>query len=299
MAHAKSIDAGTRLAGILGHPIAHSLSPLIHNTAFKARGLNCRYVALSVHPRDLKDAVGGLRALQFMGANVTLPHKQAVLPLMNSLSETARVVGAVNTIVRRNGELHGDNTDVVGFLEPLNSMGDSLHGADVVIFGAGGAARAAAWSLLTRFAPRNLTIVARTRVSAERLARELARYDPKCALRVTAPAAAAPVVRTCRLLVNCTPVGMYPNADATPWPDAGDFHSAQIVYDLVYRPVQTRLLRDARKKGAHTVGGLDMLIHQAAAAYRQWTGETMPLDPVRCAVLDAAGPPIHSTTKDP
>lgn len=285
------IDARTRLAGIMGCPVEHSYSPLIHNTAFDASGLNCRYVALPVQPEDLADAVRGLRALRFLGANVTLPHKQAVLPLLDTLSDTAHAVGAVNTIVcQHDGDtviLRGDNTDVVGFLQPLRPLGARLHGTGMVILGAGGAARAVAYSLLTTYAPECLTLAARTPARAEQLAADLASFDTRGALGVLPLAEAARAIRAARLVVNTTPVGMHPQTDATPWPDARDFHAEQMVYDLIYRPGHTHLLQQAAAQGARTVGGLEMLLHQAAAAYRQWTGTPMNLDPVRQAMLAA------------
>ena len=284
-------DAKTRLIGVLGYPVSHSLSPLIHNTAFRAQGLNNRYIALPVAPADVPQAVAGLKALGFLGSNVTIPHKQAVLPLMDDLSAEAQAVGAVNTIVcRRDGEavtLYGDNTDVAGFLEPLNSSADALHGAPMLIFGAGGAARAVAYALLSTFGPERLTLAARTPARAERLAADLAPYDLGGALHVASLAEATSNVRAARLLVNATPVGMHPHAAATPWPASDDFSDGQIVYDLIYKPEQTRLLREADARGARTLGGLDMLILQAAASYIQWTGTAMPVDLVRTALWDA------------
>lgn len=284
------IDATTKLVGLLGYPVAHSLSPLIHNTAFRAQGLDWIYVALPVAPADVAEAVAGLKALGFCGSNVTVPHKQAVLPLMDSLSPEAQAVGAVNTIVCRREAggvaLYGDNTDVEGFLAPLHPFADTLHEASMLIFGAGGAARAVAFALLSAYQPRRLTIAARTPANAARLVHDLAPYDPAGALRIVSVAEARPAVRESRLLVNATPVGMDPHVDATPWPDAAAFSDAQLVYDLIYKPEQTRLLRDAAACGAHTLGGLDMLICQAAASYAEWTGREMPVDLVRQAVRD-------------
>ncbi len=283
-------DGETRLVGLLGYPVAHSLSPLIHNTAFRAQGLNNLYVALPVAPADVAEAVAGLKTLGFLGSNVTIPHKQAVLPLMDALSAEAQAVGAVNTIVcRRDGDtvtLYGDNTDVAGFLEPLSPFAGALHSAPMLIFGAGGAARAVAYALLSTFAPRSLTLAVRTPARAENLVRDLAPYDAGGVLRIVSLADAAPSVRAARLLVNATPVGMHPHTDATPWPDAADFSDDQIVYDLIYKPEQTRLLRDATACGAHTLGGLAMLILQAAASYIQWISQAMPVDRVRAALRE-------------
>jgi shikimate dehydrogenase len=275
------IDADTQIVTLLGHPVEHSLSPRIHNAAFRAQDVNAVYVATPVHPDRLHAGVEGLQALQFLGANVTVPHKEAVRPLLDDVSERAAAVGAVNTIVRDGETLRGDNTDVEGFLTPLvRAMGEALTDTRMLVFGAGGAARAVAYGLLDHYRPEALTLVARRPAQAEALAADLGGYDPQDALRVSTFEAAGDAVRASRLLVNATPLGMAPETDGTPWPDAGDFGADHVAYDLVYTPEQTRFLRDAADQGATTIGGLDMLVQQAAAAYRQWTGRTMPTDSV-------------------
>lgn len=281
------INAETRLVTLLGYPVEHSRSPEIHNAAFEARAINAVYVATPVQPDALADALAGLRAMRFLGANVTLPHKQAVCPLLDELTPRAEAVGAVNTIVRTNDDsprLCGDNTDVPGFLEPLEPLHDRLHETPMLILGSGGAARAVAYALLTAFAPTTLTLAARSPDKAEHLVDTLAPHDTGEALRVAPLDEAQPAVRASRLVVNATPVGMHPNEDDTPWPDAGDFSPGHIVYDLVYNPEATRLLREAGAQGATPVSGIDMLIGQAAAAFEQWTGRSMPTDTAR-AVL--------------
>jgi shikimate dehydrogenase len=200
---------------------------------------------------------------------------------MDEVSERAAAVGAVNTIVRDGDTLRGDNTDVAGFLAPLvEAVGDALEGAPMLVFGAGGAARAVVYGLLDRYGPSRLTLVARRPEQAEALAADLEGYDPTDALRTTTFDAAASAVRASRLLVNATPLGMAPETDATPWPDAGDLGPSHVAYDLVYTPEETRFLRAAAEQGATTIGGLAMLVEQAAAAYRQWTGRAMPTDAV-------------------
>jgi shikimate dehydrogenase len=248
--------------------------------------VNAVYVATPVRPERIEDAVAGLRALQFLGANVTVPHKEAVRPLLDDVSERAAAVGAVNTIVREGDTLRGDNTDVAGFLAPLvERMEEALERAPMVVFGAGGAARAVVYGLLDRYRPARLTLVARRPEQAEALAADLDGVDPADALRVATFDDAGLAVRDSRLLVNATPLGMAPDyADQTPWPDVGDFHDEQVAYDLVYTPEETRFLREAAAQGATTIGGLDMLVGQAAAAYRQWTGGDMPTDTVRDAL---------------
>jgi len=275
------IDADTQVVTLLGHPVEHSLSPRLHNAAFRAQGVNAVYVATPVRPDALRAGVEGLRALQFLGANVTVPHKEAVRPLLDDVSERAAAVGAVNTIVREGDTLRGDNTDVTGFLAPLaDEAGDTLEGAPMLVFGAGGAARAVVYGLLDRYAPARLTLVARRPEQAEALAADLGGYDPQGALRTTTFDAAGEAVRRSRLLVNATPLGMAPETDGTPWPDAADFGSDHVAYDLVYNPEETRFLREAAERGATTIGGLDMLVEQAAASYEQWTGRPMPTDAV-------------------
>lgn len=280
-------NAETRLVALLGDPVAHSRSPQIHNAAFRAEGLNFVYVALPVRPPAVPEAVAGLRALGFAGANVTVPHKEAILPLLDVLSPEAEAIGAVNTIVcRREGGailLYGDNTDVAGFLAPLDAFADTVRATPMLVFGAGGAARAVVYALLTTFAPARLTLAARTPARAERLARDLGGYDRSGALRVVPEAEAAPAVRESRLIVNATPLGMSPREATTPWPAVADFSDGQLVYDLVYEPAPTRLLREAAARGAQTLDGRAMLLHQAAAAFRQWTGRPMPLDAARAA----------------
>jgi len=274
-------DADTKLVTLLGYPVEHSLSPLIHNTAFQAQGVNAVYVATPVRPDALAEGVAGLEALQFLGANVTVPHKEGVRDLLDEVSMRAATVGAVNTIVREDDGLRGDNTDVDGFLTPLaDTPGAELQGAPMLIFGAGGAARAVVYGLLARYAPSQLTLVARRPEQAETLAEDFADYDTQDALRVTTFEDAGDAVRDSRLLVNATPLGMAPDTDDTPWPDADDFTPDHVAYDLVYNPEETRFLQDAAAQGTTTIGGLDMLVGQAATAYEQWTGREMPTDAV-------------------
>ncbi len=281
------IDASTRLVTLLGHPVEHSRSPQIHNTAFQAQGINATYVATPVHSDALEAAVDGLRAMHFLGANVTTPHKEAVRASLDAVTERAAAVGAVNTIVREEMDtgpdrLRGDNTDVEGFLTPLDeAVGDTLSDVPMLVFGAGGAARAVVYGLLTHHAPERLTIVARRPEQAEALAADLADHDRTGALRVTTFDGAGDAVRAARLLVNATPLGMAPDRRGqTPWPEYNDLHSEHVVYDLVYIPEETRFLRNAAAQGATTIGGLAMLVEQAAAAYRQWTSREMPRDAV-------------------
>lgn len=284
------LDAHTRLICLLGDPVEHSLSPLIHNAALRAAGVNAVYLALSVAPEQLGAAVGGLRALGALGANVTIPHKQSVIPYLDGLTPRAEAIGAVNTIVQEaGGRLRGDNTDAAGFLHALEGAAD-LRSAPAIVLGSGGAARAVVYALLTALRPESLTIAARSPGKAEALAADFAVFDPEGTLRVISLAEAGPVLRSSRLVINATPLGMAPHTDATVWAEPSDFGVEHTVYDLVYAGAETRLLREAAGRGARTIGGTAMLVGQAAASFEQWTGTPMPLHAVHSALrahLDA------------
>ncbi len=291
-------DAHTRLAVLLGDPVAHSLSPLLHNTAFRAAGLNALYLACRVPPDALADAITGLRALPIVGANVTIPHKRAVLPHLDRLTPEAEAIGAVNTITRlEDGILRGDNTDAAGFLSGLDL--EAMRGAPALVFGSGGAARAVVYALLTTLHPASLTIAARTPSTGEALADAFSRFDSHTALRVVPLAEAGAALRRSRLVVNATPLGMHPHEGSTVWPLAEDFGPDHTVYDLVYTSTDTRLLREAASRGAQTVDGLEMLVGQAAAAFEQWMGQPMPVDAVRTALRRHLNPsPLVGVSDD-
>lgn len=276
-------DSEPQVAYLFGDPVAHSLSPLIHNVAFRAARVDAVYRANQVCAQELEAAVEVLREPRALGANVTIPHKQTVVRYLDTLTPEAETIGAVNTVVREEGgQLRGDNTDAAGFLHGLDIA--ALHGVPALIFGAGGAARAVVYALLTELQPETLTLVARRPAQAEALAADLADLDGDGALRAVPRAEAAIAVRSSHLIVNATPLGMHPNTDGTPWTDASAFHSGQTVYDLVYAPAETRLLREAAARGAETVGGLAMLVGQAAAAFERWTDRPMPLGEVETAL---------------
>ena len=269
------------LAVLVGDAVGHSLSPAIHNAAARALGLDLTYAACHVGPDQLADAVAGLWALNAVGANVTAPHKRAVLEFVASASETARTLGAANTLVRGAEGWHADNTDVEGFLAPLAPYRQPLAGASAVVLGAGGAARAVVYGLKGLGAA-SVAVVARRPEQARALADDLG------ADHAVAFAHAGPFVRAAAIVVNATPVGV--NGQGSPWPDADDFRPGQVVYDLLYSPAETPLLRAASRRGATVIGGLPMLVAQAAGSFRQWTGREMPIDVVTQAALDRLRP---------
>jgi len=262
------IDGATRLVGLMGWPINHSHSPAMHNAAFAALGLPWVYVPLPVQPGRAGDAVRGLAALGFAGANVTMPHKPAVMPHLHEVTPAARTVGAVNTIiVREDGTLLGDTTDGYGFMAVLAEHGVALDGPALVI-GAGGAARSVTYAL--------------AEAGMERAAPPAALSLP--AGRLTAhsyPDALPGLARVARLIVNATSLGMR-DGDPAPWDPGVPFRPDQVVYDLVYhRP--TAFLARAAADGARTINGLGMLVHQGARSFELWTGRPAPVDLMRAA----------------
>jgi shikimate dehydrogenase len=281
-----SFHGNTALYGIFGYPIGHSLSPLMHNTAFAHYGIDAVYLPFAVHPTHLESAVKALLALQIRGVNVTIPHKQAVMPWLNVLSPEAQLIGAVNTIHLQDGRLYGYNTDGIGFLRSLEEAGGAVVGCTVMLLGAGGAARAIAVQLCLS-GIRRLYLANRTPARAEELATFLKRHLPHADISVVAMAEsslAAHLPHT-DIVVNATSVGMHPNDPMVlPMTALGPRH---LVCDIVYRPLQTPLLHMAQRQGARTVDGSGMLLHQGAKAFEIWTGESFPMPLIRARLLQA------------
>ncbi len=282
------IDGRTKLVGVMGWPVEHSLSPPMHNAAFAALHLNWCYVPCAVAPEQVGAALAGLRALGFAGVNVTVPHKQAVIPHLDSLSDAARAIGAVNTIVvGADGALHGDNTDAAGFLASLREAGCDPRGARVLLLGAGGAARAVAYALATAGASQ-IVLWNRTPARAQAIADDLRPLFPHVAFVAhPLPDDLGAFNVTSDLIVNCTSVGMWPHDDASPWPNERPLPGDCLVVDLIYRPQETLFLRQAHAAGARTLNGVGMLVHQGAAAFRLWTGAEPPVEVMRAALLTA------------
>ncbi|MGA7304855.1 MAG: shikimate dehydrogenase [Rhodothermales bacterium] len=270
---------------LLGYPLEHSLSPLIHNTAFESQHLDLEYHLYPVHPANLGKALRSLVSQGLVGANVTVPHKESVVHLLDETSDVVQTIGAANTISCRPAgdrvKLVGDNSDVDGFVAPIWQMLPELTDRQVLIFGSGGAARAVGFAVTKYARPKRVVIAARTSETGMRLANLLLGQHPRCTVDFVRLDRAGPEIRRSTLLINTTPLGMKSNAEASIWTEERDFHSEQIVYDLVYWPLETRLVRMARQRGARTQGGLEMLISQAALSYAIWTGRKMPIDLVR------------------
>ena len=283
--------AATRPVALLGWPARHSLSPVLHNAAFEEQELDLVYLALPTRPEDLDTVVTALGAVGALGANVTVPHKQAVVRLCDRLTPEAELVGAVNTLAWGADGLVGDNTDAVGLRDAILAEVPQASGEPAVVLGTGGAARAAAVALGRLGCP--LTVVGRRPAAAEELTGLASRSGAPAAVNVDL--ADADGVRTAvaaaRLVVNATPLGMH----GEDLPAA--FHEltrGQIAYDLVYHPADTPVLRSAHERGAAAHHGLGMLVAQAAASYRRWTGRDAPVATMSAAALGAlaaAAPP--------
>jgi shikimate dehydrogenase len=260
------IDGKTQLYGIVGKPVSHSLSPAMHNAAFQHCGLNKVYLAFEVD--DMARAMVGLRSLGVCGVSVTMPHKQTVIPLLDTIDPIAEKIGAVNTLLIKDEKVNGYNTDWIGAIQALEMTAD-LHSATVLVLGAGGSARAIGFGLKEKGV--KVLVANRTLAKGQALARDL---DCEC----------YPLAEISHLqvdaLVNTTSVGMAPNLDATPVPQAV-LENIPAVMDIIYVPSETRLLREAREVGCKTVNGLYMLLYQGVAQFEIWTGCSAPVDLMR------------------
>lgn len=281
----------TKQVGLIGWPIKHSLSPAMHNAAFAKLGLDWTYVLLPTPPGQLAQALEELLGRDFVGSNVTMPHKRAVIPHLDELSDAARLIGAVNTIHIQDGKLIGENTDAIGFLNALKESGHDPKGMRVAMLGAGGAARAALFSLLQAGAGR-VTVINRTVERAAALIDDLAEAFPASSLGFEPlnSETLAALHGQVDLVVNSTSIGMLPQSDASPWPAAVAIPTGAIFYDIVYYPVQTQFLRRAQEAGQETVNGLGMVVHQGAVAFEIWTGQKAPLETMRQVCLKELGP---------
>jgi shikimate dehydrogenase len=312
------ISGKTQLAGLIGWPVSHSFSPAMHNAALAQLGLDWVYVPLPVRPEEVGTAVPALPTLGFRGVNVTVPHKQAVMPFLDEVEAGARAIGAVNTIVVVRGggageqgsggageshvsrithhasrqlpnypitqlpnyQLHGHNSDWIGFLADLQENGVAVAERDCLVLGAGGSARAVVYALVQQGA--------RVRLLARRIEQAEAVVTAIGSEQVMAwplsELSAIPAGTTAPLIINSTPLGMTPDINNSIWPDDFPFPPHAIVYDLVYNPIETKLMRQAQAAGCRVMNGLGMLIHQGAEAFRLWTGQQPDLTVMREAV---------------
>ena len=280
------ISGKTKVCGLIGDPVEHSLSPCLQNAAFKYCGLDFVYVVFKVKKEELKEAISGMRSLEIHGLNVTMPHKIDVIQYLDDLDETSKKIGSVNTILNKNGRLVGYTTDGKGALEALRYNGVDPSEKKVVILGAGGASRSVSLTLAKEV--KELVILNRTLRKAEELVKELLASQ---GIKVTIKARelnhrnAQQELQNADILINATSLGMRPHDALVPL-DSSLLRSDLVVFDLVYEPLETRLLIEAKKQGATTVDGLAMLVFQGALSFEIWTGEKAPIEVMMKAASD-------------
>lgn len=281
----KTITGHTGLTGLLGSPVAHSISPLMHNEAFRILGLDYVYLCFDVGTDTLKTAVEGLKAIGIKGFNCTMPDKNLMCELCDELSPAARMIGAVNTVLNENGKLIGYNTDGVGYMQSVKDAGFSIIGKKMTLLGAGGAAV----SICTQAALDGVSSIDIYNRPGKNFDRAVALADTlnretSCQVSVREIAdekALADSVSESAILVNGTSLGMAPNTDTCPINDESIFHSDLIVSDIIYNPRETKLMSLAKAHGCPTFNGLYMLLYQGAEAFRIWTGHDMPVEPIK------------------
>jgi len=279
------ISGRTKVCALIGDPVEHSLSPAMHNAAFKHLDLDYVYLAFKVRREELRDAVNGVKALKIHGLNVTKPLKVEITTLLDRLDESALNIGAVNTVLRIGDKLIGYNTDCIGALEALREAGVNLESMKAVILGAGGAARAVAFAVAPKV--KELVILNRTVTKAESLSRDLKRrLGVDVRFGGLSEVEKEEELKDADLLINATSVGMKPNENLSPV-SPNLLKPDLTVFDLVYNPIETKLLKDAKKVGAKVVDGLSMLLFQGAAAFSIWTDRDPPLKVMREALKSA------------
>ncbi len=276
----------TKILGLLGHPIKHSYSPYIHNITAELLKLDYIYLPFDVPASSLRNALRGMKAFGILGFNVTIPHKENIIQFLNEVSEESSIIGSVNTIVNDQGKLIGYNTDVYGILETLLPFKDEINGNIVSVVGAGGASRAVIYSLIRHYKPKLINLINRTEQRAESLKdyfTEKMKYNSFKTMELIPPDI-VDVLRNSKLIVNTTSIGMQPDIDDSLTVLNESFVKGQIVFDLVYNPPATKLLKIASEQGAVTINGIKMLVHQAAKSFELWTGKVMPVDKVEKAL---------------
>ena len=255
----------------------------MHNTAYSLLGLECTYDSFDVSPETLAESMRDFADNGFCGLNVTIPHKESVAKQMHELSDESKAVGAANTILFEGDRLRGENTDVYGVAASLEPYRNELNGEKVLLLGAGGTSRAIVYALLTRFSPAEIIIANRNEARAEELVKHFLPHAHGIALKASPAdqATLSQLATDARLIVNATSIGMSPAMDESPIGEWAQFHSEQIVFDLIYTPLATKLLTIAGRDGARTISGLEMFLHQGARSFELWLGKTMPVDQIR------------------
>ena len=279
-----NIKGSTNIVGLIGHPVEHSFSPPMHNAAFKALNMDYAYVAFDVNPLNLKSAIEGARSLNIKGFNVTIPHKIEVMQYLDELDEVAELIGAVNTIDFKN--MKGYNTDGIGAIKAIEEV-SSVKDKNVVVAGAGGASRAISF-YLAKYGAGSITVLNRNADKAQSLAGDILASDLIDDVKADSISKISSCLKDADILVNTTPLGMHPNVGGSV-AASDDMHENLVVFDAVYNPHETLLLKEAVKAGAKPVYGIKMLLYQGAESFKIWTGSEPPIDVMENALKQYLG----------
>jgi len=276
------ITGTTKLLGVIGDPVEHSLSPVMHNRAIASLGVDYVYLPLPIKPEDLAVAIAGFEAIGLVGFNITIPHKQAIMPLLSEVSDIAQGVGAVNTVYRTDSGWWGTNTDVAGFISPLQALNRDWSQTKVVVLGYGGAARAVVVGC-AQLGCTKIHVIGRNPQKLSQFQQSWESTTLPVSINIHLWQQLPELISQADLLVNTTPVGMYPDIDRSPVEEATiqRLSAKAIAYDLIYTPSTTKFLQQAQQQGAVTLNGLEMLVQQGAAALKIWLGQTPPVDIMR------------------
>lgn len=275
-----NIKGSTNIVGLIGHPVEHSFSPPMHNAAFRALDMDYAYVAFDVEPSNLKSAIEGAKSLNIKGFNVTIPHKIEVMQYLDEIDEVAGLIGAVNTIDFK--DMKGYNTDGIGAVKAIEEV-TPIKNMNVVIAGAGGASRAISF-YIAKYGAESITILNRNTEKAQHLAGDVSGSDFIDEVSSDSISQIGNYLENADILINTTPVGMHPNVDAKPIANASDMHEDMTVFDAVYNPNETVLIKEAIKAGAKPVYGIKMLLYQGAESFKIWTGRDAPVSEMERAL---------------
>ena len=284
----RSISPSTQICAVIGNPIAHSLSPVIHNAAFVELDLDFVYVACRVE--DVKNALAGMRALNnFRGMSVTIPHKIEAMKYVDEIAEADRSIGSINTVINEQGKLLGLGTDGPGALKAIVDAGVEIDGKKILMLGSGGAARAISFTLARNAKLEELSILDINEIMLQQLTIDLkAGTDVFIKSELLTESFLAGAIENADVIIHCTPVGMYPNENASLIP-AEFFRSEQVIFDVVYTPIETRLLAEAKSRGLKVISGVDMFINQAVLQFERFTGVDAPAEVMRRVVMEHLG----------
>ena len=281
----RSISPSTRICAVIGNPIAHSLSPAIHNAAIEELGLDFVYVAFRVE--DVKSALHGMKALEnFRGMSVTIPHKIEIMKYMNEIDPVDRSIGSINTVIHEDGKLKGFGTDGPGALQAMTDAGVDMKGKNILMLGSGGAARAISFNLARHTGLASLLLLDIDETMLNELTSDLKKgTDADISCTPLTDTALSKGMENADIIIHCTPIGMHPNENVSLIPK-GLFRQDQVVFDVVYTPLETKLLSDAAAGGLKVISGVEMFIHQAVIQFERFTGAKAPVEVMRRVVME-------------